>query len=302
MLILKSSAVLVRIDPAHGAEVLDLIDLRTGRQLLGRMPWSPALPRTGELDGDTWLKSYRGGWQLMVPNAGLPSKHNGVEHGFHGSAGIDVWKVTKSSDTSATLVWQGHGIEVTRTYTVNSDALAVDTTITGLRDGASYVGLEHLTLGTELLQPAVKVQFAGGVAWALPTGNSAEQKTANFPEARLADGSTQRIDRFSLDKQASGLFCVGKLTEGKVTVRNEERGDGIEMTWDNNLFPYCWVWQETRDLGGIWRNQAEVLGIEPSTVPHHCGLDDAHKTGHAGKLNKGQSHNYKLQIRLIPES
>jgi len=35
MIHLASDGVAVRIDPRHGGEVLDLIDLRTGRQLLG---------------------------------------------------------------------------------------------------------------------------------------------------------------------------------------------------------------------------------------------------------------------------
>ncbi len=58
--------------PAHGGEILDLVDLRTGRQLLGRPPFGSNLPILGgDLDeDDAGRESYRGGWQTVLPNAG----------------------------------------------------------------------------------------------------------------------------------------------------------------------------------------------------------------------------------------
>lgn len=46
MITLRSDDLLVRLDPDHGGEILDLIDLRSGRQLLGRPPFGsePILP------------------------------------------------------------------------------------------------------------------------------------------------------------------------------------------------------------------------------------------------------------------
>jgi hypothetical protein len=57
MVNLASDAVAVRIDPSHGREVLELFDLRSGRQLLGRPPFASDPPRSGELDETTWTRS-----------------------------------------------------------------------------------------------------------------------------------------------------------------------------------------------------------------------------------------------------
>ena len=47
MIVLHDERVLVRLDPRHGGELLDLVDLRTGRQLLGRAPFASAEPLAG---------------------------------------------------------------------------------------------------------------------------------------------------------------------------------------------------------------------------------------------------------------
>ena len=39
MIALRSPELFVRLDPRHGAEILDLVDLSSGRQLLGRPPF-----------------------------------------------------------------------------------------------------------------------------------------------------------------------------------------------------------------------------------------------------------------------
>ena len=77
MIVLRSDELLVRVDPSHGGEILDLVDLRTGRQLLGRPPFGSVPPAVGDLDEETWTASYRGGWQVLFPNAGSPCTVNG---------------------------------------------------------------------------------------------------------------------------------------------------------------------------------------------------------------------------------
>ena len=66
MIILQSDDLVVRVDAGHGGEILDLVDLRTGRQLLGRPPFGSTLPRGGDLDEVTWTEAYRGGWQSVL--------------------------------------------------------------------------------------------------------------------------------------------------------------------------------------------------------------------------------------------
>src|SRR5262249_37983096 len=161
---LSSSSVAIRIDPRHGAEVLDLIDLRTGRQLLGRPPFGSDEPVAGELDETTWTRCYRGGWQLLVPNAGNACVVDGVAHGFHGRASTDAWEVEDVGPDAATLGWRGHGLSVQRRFTLSGDTVAVRSTITA-QQPASLVWVEHVGLGLEMLDPALEIELSGGEAY-----------------------------------------------------------------------------------------------------------------------------------------
>src|SRR6516164_5877805 len=129
MLSLASEGVAVRVDPRHGGEVLDLIDLRSGRQLLGRPPFGSDAASSGELVETTWTRCYRGGWQVLVPNAGNACVVDGVAHGFHGRASTDPWDVSDLAADAATLAWTGHGIRVQRRFELRDDAVSVRSTV-----------------------------------------------------------------------------------------------------------------------------------------------------------------------------
>ncbi|MDR1512839.1 MAG: hypothetical protein LBS56_05065, partial [Propionibacteriaceae bacterium] len=64
---------------------------------------------------------------------------------------------------------------------------------------------------------------------------------------------------------------------------------GIRLTWDADVYPYCWLWQE---LGGTqgepWRGQARVIGIEPAASWPGQGLARvAASTGTALRIGPG---------------
>lgn len=66
MLIIRSAGVLARVDPAHGGEVLDLVDLTTGRQLLGRLPFGSADRQVGPVD-DVQMDRGLARWLAGLP-------------------------------------------------------------------------------------------------------------------------------------------------------------------------------------------------------------------------------------------
>jgi hypothetical protein len=52
VIVLRSEELLALVDPVHGAEVLELVHLPTGRRLLGRPPFSTEPPVAGDLPED----------------------------------------------------------------------------------------------------------------------------------------------------------------------------------------------------------------------------------------------------------
>jgi hypothetical protein len=301
MLYLASGSVAVRIDPRHGGEVLDLIDLRSGRQLLGRPPFGSDEPRSGELDETTWTRSYRGGWQLLVPNAGNACVVDGMAHGFHGRASTDPWNVLQRATDTATLAWNGHGIHVERTFELRDDVVQARSSVTAERD-TSLVWVEHVGLGLELLDPAVEIDLPGGLAYEVDERTGPAQTPGNaarWPEVRLLDETLERAERAELRAQRSRLLIVADVPEGRLAVHNRDRGQGIEFTWDTSWLPHLWIWHEVRTSGGPWREMGETLAVEPASVPHSLGLATARAHGQAHVLQAGQKRTTEFALRPL---
>jgi galactose mutarotase-like enzyme len=302
MLVLRSDDVMARVDPRHGAEVLDLVDLRSGRQLLGRPPFGAELPVPGDLDEDPWTAAWRGGWQGCLPNAGNPCDVNGTRHGFHGRASNDPWQVEEAAAARCVASWEGHGLRAERRIEAAGGGLGITTRVTALEEGTPMVALEHLSLGLELIEPGVEVTLPGGRASeldeqlgpAVPPDDAPE-----WPEIALAGGARERGDRFQLTETRARVYVVRDVSEGRALVRNTGRDQAVEITWSADVLPHLLVWHEARGTGGVWRNATEVLCIEPCSVPHLLGLAAALEAGQARPLAKGAEMSWTMTLRPV---
>jgi hypothetical protein len=299
---LRSRDLAVRLDESHGGEILELVDLRTGRQLLGRPPFASAPPKGGDLDEAEWTAAYPGGWQILLPNAGSACEVKGTAHGFHGRASNDPWTVEAHEATSVTLIWSGHGLRARRRLDMADDALSVDVEVSALDERVPLVLTEHIALGLELLDPEVEIELPGGRAFELDEVTGPAEPPAHaaaWPQVRLLDGSTERADRWPLVRERSRLYCVSEPPFGRAVVRNPPRRQGFELSWDVAVLPHLWIWHEVRTYGGPWARQAELLVVEPSSVPHTLGLAAAIAHGQARWLRRDESLRYELIARPI---
>ena len=302
MLVLRSAELLVRLDPRHGGELLDLVDLETGRQLLGRPPFSSAEPLPGDLDEETWTARYRGGWQLAAPNAGSACEVDGAQHGFHGRASNDPWAVASASESSCVLAWSGHGLRIERRLELDRGVLEVSVEVTGVVAQAPLVALEHIALGPELFDPEVSIELPAGRAYEMSESEGPLQPPADaplWPDALLLDGSRERCDRWSVATPRSRLLAVAELPEGRAVVRNVATGQGLELVWEDDWLRHLWLWHEVRSYGGPWRGVAEVLVVEPASVPHSLGLAAAVEQGQARRLERDETVAYRLTARPL---
>jgi hypothetical protein len=302
VIVLRSADLLVRLDPLHGGEILDLVDLHTGRQLLGRPPFGSEEPLGGDLDEPTWTARYRGGWQLALPNAGNACEAGGSRHGFHGRASVDRWTVLAAGGSRCVLEWSGHGLRVVRALELAGGGLTVSVEAAAVEGRVPLVAVEHLTVGLELLEPEAELELPPGLAYELserdgPPVPPGDART--WPESRLLDGSVERCDRWPLERPRSRFMVIADLPEGRATVRNVARGQGLELTWDADWLRHCWLWHEARLYSGIWRGRAEILAIEPASVPHGLGLAAAIEHEQARWLAPGESASYRLNVRPL---
>ena len=302
MLVLSSDDVMARIDPRHGAEVLDLVDLRSGRQLLGRPPFGAEPPTAGDLDEGPWTSAWRGGWQGCLPNAGNACDVNGTRHGFHGRASNDPWQVEEADAARCVASWQGHGLRAERRIEAAGGGLRITTLVTALEEGTPMVALEHLSLGLELIEPGVEIT--------LPRGRASElderlgpvlppEDAPEWPEIALAGGSRERGDCFQLDERRARVYVVRDVPEGRALVRNTGRDQAVEITWSADVLPHLLVWHEARGSAGVWRNATEVLCIEPCSVPHLLGLEAALEAGQVRPLAEGAELSWTMTVRPV---
>jgi hypothetical protein len=302
VLTLRSEAVLARVDPAHGAEILDVVELRGGRQLLGRPPFGSESPRGGDLDEEPWTAAWRGGWQGCLPNAGSACTVDGVRHGFHGRASNDPWQVLESNEASVVVSWEGHGVEAVRRLEATRDEMSVATTLLASDDNVPVAALEHLSLGLELIEPVVELSLPAGRASELderlgPPVPPAD--AAQWPEITLVDGERERGERWGLEQERGRVYVVSDVAEGRAVVRNPARGHGVEIGWSSETLPHLIVWHEARGSGGAWRHASEILCIEPCSVPHLMGLKTALEQGQAPRLARGESLSWTMTLRPV---
>jgi hypothetical protein len=204
---------------------------------------------------------------------------------------------------AAELAWSGHDLRVERSFELRGDSVRVRSTVIAER-AADLLWVEHVALGIELLDPSVEIELPGGLAYELSeqSGPSAPPEgAAGWPQATLLDGTLERADRAVLTAARSRLLAVAHVPEGRIVVRNRERRQGIEITWDVAWLPHLWIWHEARTSGGAWRQLAETLVVEPASVPHTLGLKTALELGQAHRLEAGQRASTEIVLRPLLE-
>jgi hypothetical protein len=302
VIVLQTNDLFVRLDPEHGGEVLDLIDPLTGAQYLGRPPFASLPPQAGELGEDTWTDCYRGGWQTVAPNAGNGCTVDGIEHGFHGAASVAPWRLVDAFPDAVTLEWEGHGLVASRRLAIEEGALAVETSWRATTRIAPMICVEHFTLGIQILCPGVEILLPGGRGFELDEVEGPVRAPAAapaWPDVLLLDGSIERVDRWSLDQRRARFCCIADIPDGRLEVRNTSTGAGLALEWDVGVLPHLWMWHEVRTSGGRWRGQAEVLGLEPASVPHSLGLARALEEGQAHVVHPATALTYRMVVRPL---
>jgi hypothetical protein len=204
----------------------------------------------------------------------------------------------------ATLGWEGHGLAVSRRLAIEDGALVVETTWRAPERPAPLIWVEHFTVGVQLLTPEVEIRLPGGRGFELSEVDGPAHPPAaapEWPELLLLDGSSERADRHRIDRPHARFCCIADLPSGALEVRNAETGDGVGLEWDAQVLPHLWMWHEVRTSGGRWRQQAEMLGLEPASVPHSLGLQRALSEGQAHIVEPGTELRCRLVARPLDE-
>jgi len=287
VIVVESEKLRVTIDSLVGGTITAVEHIGLGKSVLGTVPWKPeaAPPKTPAApDEQAWLPYYTGGWPVLFPNGGNACEFDGVFHGFHGEASLAPWEA-QVAPLSVRLKrrFESVPVEMLREIGVEGELVTVRETARMLGEQPIKVMWgHHPTFGSDLL----------GGPFAIETGACNVTADDQYDPGLnpLKPGASARWPviagkNFSFDLSSPGdhLAAMAYLHDFEsawASIRRLDNSIAAALSWDLDIFPFCWLWLE---LGGTpdapWNGKARLIGLEPNTTWPGNGLADAARRG-----------------------
>jgi galactose mutarotase-like enzyme len=300
---LESERLRVTVLPEKGADVVELVHVPSGVDVLFKAPWGlrpPGAPPREEADGLEFIGNYEGGWQELFPNANDASSYDGVDIPFHGEVALLPWEAELDDGAlRLTVRCRLLPFRLERVMHVERE-LTVEGTVTNEGDRRlPFVWGQHLVLGPPFLEADCRLDLP---ATTIVTADQVWEETARlepgqrsqWPHAQLRGGGT--VDLREVPGPEAGshddLF-VGGFSEGRATVVNPRLGLTFTLRWDEQVHPWVVLWQPYGGAADPSLAGSYGLGVEPWTS-RHC-LSRALEAGEARWLDPGES----LSTRVV---
>lgn len=284
-ILLKSARLLVNVSPEFGGSITSIRSQATGSEVLWNPHWASQPVRQAvdhPLGVDQWVRHSRGGWQILIPNAGDACSWLGVDHGFHGESSVAEWAARPGSDDNTVilaLALSTMPLEITREIRVDGDVVFMTETIVNRSAQThSFMWVHHPGLGGAILDgPTVLDSNARRV------DIDSRVEPIGIPVPSGASGVWPVVAGHDLTRPVDGTNLLSYLSDFDgppwVTLMRVDRSIGVRIGWDGGVHPHCWLWEE---LGGSsaepWNGQERVIGIEPSSSRPSHGLATVQST------------------------
>lgn len=316
---LENGAASVLILPDKGSEIFELRSKPHNVDVLWKSPWGLRKPisATGPAASPetAWLDAYGGGWQELFPNGGNACVYRGAELGFHGEASVSAWHDRKETSRSGeamlhlalNLARSPFSMEKTITLDAERPVLTIwERIVNNGVERMPYMwghhpayGAPFLAEGCELSIPArtfrAEQQQTVGHTWMSPG------VTSRWPMAPKPNGSETNLRYIpGPEAKVANMGYVTDLEAGWYSLTNRKLGLGVGLTWQLDVFPVVWLWQElcgSRDHP--WYGRSYVMGVEPHTSALGRGLVQAIEHGVAKWLEPGQAVEMTMRAVLF---
>lgn len=226
-----------------GGHISSIVRTACQTEFLLRTPWAEEQwPGTFPAGSSTeeWHKRYPGGWHTLIPHAGEPRKHNGIEHPFHGEAAWRQWRLITQAENFCTfeVVLRTVPFRVRRRIEALDTGVLVEQEVENISNAPiAFSWTEHPAFGDALVGPNSSVTVGGNAV-------TADFSRTGFQTAR-----------------ANGL--------GEAEIRNEDSGYEAKLSWDAELMPYLYIWQEHGNATAFpWWGSTNTVGLEPASRPY----------------------------------
>ena len=267
-----------------------------GEQFLAETPWAAAVvtSATPAPDEPSWVKNWRGGWQLCAPNTGSPGERD-QDSAFHGAASQANWIVSGVTNDSVSLSWMDDRgeIELARRWNIGETGVVSTTTSATNHSGVQKVlGLaEHLILGSDFLQPVKQGSVVSLNFCSTATIIELDISGAPLEVGAKRSASTSDFTRLSVQQPAK-VFALAHPQKKTISI---EVGEWVaRVEWEG--LDHALIWQEFgTSAESPWNNQVFALGIEPTNVAHGLGANDVD----GPFLSPGQTITWKTSLQFF---
>jgi hypothetical protein len=298
----------VTLLPEKGCDIVEIVDRRTGIDVMLRTPWGFGRPPVASSSSlERWLEAYSGGWQVLLPNGGDAVTQHGTEWGFHGEAGIVPWQIDVHEPAEARLAtWLITApLELEREIRLHDRSLVVVERVRNAGDEPVEVMWgHHPAFGAPLIEPGAVISTDARtfIADSREPGAGLEPGARSlWPHAALAGGGT--IDLSVIPPAAERRAVLGYLGDfehGTYTIANARLGLAATLEWPLDLFPNAWFWQELNATPGYpWFRRLYTTAIEPNTTIPGQGIVRARAAGGAPlALAAGETREARIALTL----
>jgi hypothetical protein len=304
---LTSSELAVTLLPEKGCDIVEVVDRRSGVDVMSRPPWGFGRRPTATSSLERWIEAYPGGWQVLLPNGGDAVEQQGTEWGFHGEAAMVPWHVAAEAESSARLSTSlmSAPLELERELRVEGRSLeVVERVRNNGGDEIEVMWGHHPAFGAPLIEPGTRISTSARTFTAddrAPGAGLAPGTRSPWPHASLADGGTLDLSVIPPDAEPRSILgYLSDFDEGAYTIANARLGLAATLRWTLELFPHAWFWQELHALPGYpWFRRAYMAAIEPNTTIPGQGIVRARERGGVPlTLAPGELREMRLVLEL----
>ncbi len=314
--VLENDDIRVVVLPEKGAEIHQIVDLRSGTEILFAAPWGLREPGAAPLAGsgdDAFMWNYAGGWQELFPSVNEPCTYRGREIPFHGEVASLPWEHE---------VLNGDGGEVRVRFWTRSRltpfllervlgiragdaALAIEETVVNeSSEDAHFVWGHHCVVGPPFLEAGCRLEIPARTIvtspelWEPETARLEPGRRDRWPFAPLRAGGTVDLREIpGVETGSHDDLYLTDLDDGWLAVSNPRLDLAFRLEWDHGLFGWIVLWQPFGGAVAPPLAGSYALGIEPWTSM--LCLEKAVAAGVATGVAAGASVTTSLRARLL---
>ena len=314
---LENGLISVTVIPEKGADIYSIFYKPCKLDVLWKSPWGLKRPVDGLHSAGAstlaaWMEHYPGGWQEIFPNGGDECSYKDALMNFHGEASTLPWEFnvlhadekTISVEFSVQLFRSPFTVSRIMTIERGSPVISFKERVENLaEEEMHFMWGHHPAFGAPFLAEGCQIQVPARTFRTHPSANTEAARLKGdystlWPHAETEEG--EKVDMSvvpSADQRAAEMGYVTDLEAGWYSIFNPEYDLGFSMSWNKDVFPHIWYWQELKgSFGYPFYGRCYTMALEPFNCIPGTGLEYAVANDLAPCLEAGGTLETELAV------